>query len=466
MDFSGVWLEYVANKGRYERGEISYEAFVQAVNGARLQDANGNYWQVSPHDGKWIRYDGQNWVADTPPQDGVTFDELPEVKSSALPAEEFSELPVVENVPVSAGQGAVRSTPTPQKPKNSKKSNWILFLIIGLILLCGIGAVVGISLVVRSSSAVTQVMETAIVQQEIPTAEEFMATQETVADLEPPATDIWYDQDILGRWVLPDEYIMEWQYDFLPDGTLHVFNRAGDEKMGWYVFTDAQTVQLWLDGEDLGEQPVQMADVNSLTLMGYPFTRDENLPQFTFLPFADDFSDPESGFGSGEKDTAVWGYEAGQYFVNTTKEDYMFYILPDDFTIAAQDVVITMDAIKKSGVNPVSADLICRYQDDDNFYDFSVWFDGYYMISKYADGGWESLAGGQEPDPAVNVGNTTNYIEASCIGNTLTLTVNGQMVAQVEDDSFLFGEVGFAASTDDGIPEAKIYFDNYYVFAP
>ena len=67
---------------------------------------------------------------------------------------------------------------------------------------------------------------------------------------------------------------------------------------------------------------------------------------------------------------------------------------------------------------------------------------------------------------AVNMGNAQNHIRADCIGDTLTLYVNGQQVSTVQDAAFTSGgDVGIFAGTYD-TPGADIHFDNFVVTAP
>jgi hypothetical protein len=52
-----------------------------------------------------------------------------------------------------------------------------------------------------------------------------------------------------------------------------------------------------------------------------------------------------------------------------------------------------------------------------------------------------------------------------CIGDTLTLFVNDQQLAQVRDNEFPSGDVGLIAGTYD-TPGTDIRFDNFVVYKP
>jgi hypothetical protein len=67
---------------------------------------------------------------------------------------------------------------------------------------------------------------------------------------------------------------------------------------------------------------------------------------------------------------------------------------------------------------------------------------------------------------AVNTGDAQNHIRADCIGETLTLYVNGQKVSTAQDVAFTGGgKVGVFAGTYDE-PGTDIRFDNFIVTAP
>jgi hypothetical protein len=66
---------------------------------------------------------------------------------------------------------------------------------------------------------------------------------------------------------------------------------------------------------------------------------------------------------------------------------------------------------------------------------------------------------------AIHGGNALNHIEAACIGNQLSLSVNGSEIFNLTDESQAGGDVGLIATTYDqgGI---EIRFDHFVVTAP
>lgn len=182
--------------------------------------------------------------------------------------------------------------------------------------------------------------------------------------------------------------------------------------------------------------------------------------------FQDDFSSNNSGWDSirveGE---GVTDYEDGIYRVQVLTTDTTVWANPNlDFT----DVQIEVEATKAGGPDDNDFGILCRYQDESNYYFFVISSDGYYGIGKVKDG-TQTLIDMQddlmETNDSINQGAATNRIRADCTGSTLTLFVNGEEVASKTDADFTSGDVGLTAGT---FAEAgtDIHFDNFKVFKP
>jgi hypothetical protein len=179
--------------------------------------------------------------------------------------------------------------------------------------------------------------------------------------------------------------------------------------------------------------------------------------------FQDDFSDPSSGWDQVNEVEGITDYTNGVYrmLVNTDNTD--IWANPSlNFT----DTVTEVEATKVGGPDDNDLGLICRYQDESNFYFFIISSDGFYGIAKVSDGeqvlvGLESM----EYSEAINQGNNTNRLRADCIGQTLTLYVNDQQLLQVTDAQFGSGDVGLIAGTFD-VAGTDIHFDNFVVRQP
>ena len=179
--------------------------------------------------------------------------------------------------------------------------------------------------------------------------------------------------------------------------------------------------------------------------------------------FQDDFSRTGSGWDRVSSDLGETDYGDDYYriYVNDTQVDY--WANPGkNFT----DVVVSVEATKVGGPDDNDFGVICRYMDEYNFYFFLGSSDGYYAIGKWANG--EQLILGQDqlmPTDAIVQGNSTNTIQASCVGSTLTLAINGETVTSITDSDFTEGDVGLIAGTYD-TPGTDIHFDNFKVMQP
>ena len=133
-----------------------------------------------------------------------------------------------------------------------------------------------------------------------------------------------------------------------------------------------------------------------------------------------------------------------------------------------EDVVVQVQAQQVGGPDDNAFGIICRYQNDQNFYLFLISGDGYYVIAKYQTGSPVQYISGEgqfQYSDAINQGNALNSLEASCIGNQLTMKVNGILLTTVTDPTFVRGDIGLGASPFDP-GTAVIEFDDILVTAP
>ncbi len=179
--------------------------------------------------------------------------------------------------------------------------------------------------------------------------------------------------------------------------------------------------------------------------------------------FYDDFSNMESGWNrvaaaSGESD-----YADGMYRILVNETNLDIWAKPG---LTLMDAVIEVDAIKVGGERDNHFGIVCRVLGANNFYTFMISSDGFYGIGK-VNGADYSLIGtsAMQPSEAVFQGSAFNHLRATCIGDTLTMYVNNQKVAQVQDSEYTFGDVGLIAGSFEH-PGVDIRFDNFSVRKP
>ncbi len=178
--------------------------------------------------------------------------------------------------------------------------------------------------------------------------------------------------------------------------------------------------------------------------------------------YQDDFSDSNSGWPVASDADKAASYTAdGKYLLQaiTVKQDVWAHP-GQNFS----DAVIEADAAKASGPDNNGFGLVCRFQDNNNFYFFMTSSDGYQAIGMYQNGTSKYLtAEKMQSTDAVTSG--VNHLRADCVGSTLTFYINGQKVSSATDSTFTSGDVGVMVGTFDE-PNVGVTFDNFAVYKP
>ena len=181
----------------------------------------------------------------------------------------------------------------------------------------------------------------------------------------------------------------------------------------------------------------------------------------------DSFNDTACGWDEYDEDEASAGYRGSEYYVAVHQTNRSAVAVPG---ATFSDVSIQAEARLETGTADNNFGLLCRYQDMDNFYAFLISNDGYYAIAKVIGGAPYAILSGDGthlmPSEAIFVEpGENNEIHAVCAGDELTLYVNGQQLAGVNDSDLETGDIGFIVSTYDTAP-AEIHFDNLFVQEP
>jgi hypothetical protein len=183
--------------------------------------------------------------------------------------------------------------------------------------------------------------------------------------------------------------------------------------------------------------------------------------------FQDDFGNPDSGWSVKETDNTAKAYQDGKYVVTVKSAGYTGWGTLTDQTFDS-GIAIDVDATLTDGPTDNDLGIICRHQDDDNFYYLTISSDGYAGIQK--ESGGEALKtisgdGKMHTSAAIKKGKgVTNHIQAICDVGVLTLVVNGTQVVKVEDSEFEGGGVGLAATAyKDSGGGVVVSFDNFVV---
>ncbi len=183
--------------------------------------------------------------------------------------------------------------------------------------------------------------------------------------------------------------------------------------------------------------------------------------------FADGFDGVQDcGWTEYNRGGAVASIEDGVMMISTSSPGEIWWTNP---TRSFDDAIIQVEATQLGGPSDNAYGVICRYQDEENFYLFLISGDGYYAIGKYQSGEdrvtYLTEDGQYISSEYINQDQATNHIEASCIGNELSLAVNGIPLLSVHDSQFASGDIGLAVSAlQQGTVE--IAFDDLKLLAP
>jgi len=105
--------------------------------------------------------------------------------------------------------------------------------------------------------------------------------------------------------------------------------------------------------------------------------------------------------------------------------------------------------------------LLCRIQDDQNFYYFVIRSNGEYTFGKYKDAGFLPFFDWTQSD-AINKGRQTNRLKADCTGNTLRFSVNGVPLGEATEADFISGYSGILVGALDA-GGFEVRFNNYLI---
>jgi hypothetical protein len=179
--------------------------------------------------------------------------------------------------------------------------------------------------------------------------------------------------------------------------------------------------------------------------------------------FSDDFTyDTGIWYVFSDADGEVF-FQNGQLHVkNYTSSLFSSHSWPwqwfDDFILEVETQLISGTANNWHAIT---------VRDDDsgsNYYDFAINANGYYGIWKFVNGSSTELASGSSSHIYQGL-NNVNLIHIECVGNRLSLSVNGYLLDEVYDSTYSAGDISLGARSHDG-SYTEVAYDNIVVFTP
>ena len=179
--------------------------------------------------------------------------------------------------------------------------------------------------------------------------------------------------------------------------------------------------------------------------------------------YQDDFSNLEGGWERIQDAEGITDYDQGGYRIQVLRQDTTYWSHPG---LDLNDVTLEVSATILDGPVANLYGLMCRYQDDRNFYFFLIGKDGFFVVGKYKNG--EQSFIGMDTfgfHPALQENHPIDFIQVDCIADELTLTVNETPIVTAHDNDFVSGDVGLIAGTFDK-PGTDVLFDDFLVRKP
>ena len=175
--------------------------------------------------------------------------------------------------------------------------------------------------------------------------------------------------------------------------------------------------------------------------------------------FADTFDNVGSGWPTREDDSGIVGYDlaAQEYIIalnNAMSTTWYVNARAGSFSTFC----LSVNAKQAEGAEEASYGVVFRYQNEDNFYLFTVTGDGHYSLHKRVDGLFIPLISHQAHS-AINSMQSPNQLEVMAKGEEISLYANRQLLITVSDATFSDGLVGLFAS-----PGAHVRFDDLKVY--
>ena len=176
--------------------------------------------------------------------------------------------------------------------------------------------------------------------------------------------------------------------------------------------------------------------------------------------FADDFSDPNSGWPTLENDQAKYSYEPDGYHILVNRVNSA----PWAKTNRQDDnASIYVDAAPVTNSNGFYG-IICRIQENGSFYYFIVQNNGVFAIGKIKDEVLQPLVE-WTANNAIRQGNQTNRLRADCDGSALRFYVNDVFVGEASDSDFTSGYSGLIVNALDS-QSFDVVFNNFQITEP
>jgi uncharacterized repeat protein (TIGR01451 family) len=247
----------------------------------------------------------------------------------------------------------------------------------------------------------------------------------------------------------------------IPEGPPGSFDTNSADHLA--VLLEGDTYQIWYSGLDdgytytIGYAQGQLCPVGEYTLF-LPLVMKDYSPAPPCPPdYADDFSDPESGWLVYEDADVKYDYTGGEYQIWLKNPSAGRWVTPG---AKASDFTVAVSARRTSGTDGPYGILFGINEDWSELY-MVVINEDYYDILRY-DSGWTFLASASSPE--ILTGTAWNRIKVTRDGTAISLYINDQFQTTVYDGSFTgFRRIGLSVYSPSG-SDLDARFDDFALY--
>jgi hypothetical protein len=174
--------------------------------------------------------------------------------------------------------------------------------------------------------------------------------------------------------------------------------------------------------------------------------------------YSDNFDNEQSSdFTAETNESSVYKFVDGAYLITVTKPKLLSWAtMKGDYG----DASITVDA-SIDGPTASAAGLIFHYQDDKNFYIYTIDGEGRYELDVYKNDKPITLIDWTESSAIKPVGEL-NTLRVETNGDTIRLYVNDELLDEVSDSTIANGKAALVVNTFDD-PNVTVKFDNLVI---
>lgn len=179
---------------------------------------------------------------------------------------------------------------------------------------------------------------------------------------------------------------------------------------------------------------------------------------------ADDFAPPDPKWARFDTEESAVYALAGELYLEDRGQGTAVYtpLIGEKHA----DVEISVDVRHVQGSVNNWIGILCRQQDEANYYLLALSADGYYLILRVVDGEATPLVG-PEYSEVIRIGKAENQLRILCEGNSLSLWINDELVTTASDRGLQ--ESGNVALFADAVQRGEILvaaFDNFVLASP